>query len=91
MTKNELIRATAAKAGTTIKDAKVVVDTLFDTITDTLAGGEDIVIVGFGTFNTTIREAHEARNPQNGEIVSVPAKRVAKFKFSKIAMDALNA
>lgn len=91
MTKNELIRATAAKAGTTIKDAKVVVEALLETVTNTLADGDDIVITGFGTFNTTIKEAHEARNPQNNETVSVPAKRVAKFKFSKVALEALNA
>ena len=91
MTKNELIRATAAKTGTTIKDTKVLVEALLDTITGTLTDGEDVVITGFGTFSTTIREAHEARNPQNNELVSVPAKRVAKFKFSKVAIEALNA
>lgn len=91
MTKLELIRATAEKAGVTIKDTKVLVNALFEVIEETLTSGEDVAVVGFGTYSTITKPAHEGRNPQTGEVVDVPEKRYARFKYSTRINNALNA
>lgn len=82
MTRKELVRATAEKAGVTIKDTTVMVDAVLDVILDTLAAGESIEIKGFGTFDAFERAAGVARNPKTGVLVDVPARKSAKFRFS---------
>lgn len=56
---------------------------LFEETTAALNNGTDVRVAGFGTFKTSVKEAHEARNPMSGGVVSVPAKR--KIKFSQSA------
>lgn len=65
------------------KDAKEVVDVVFDLITKTLAKGEEVGITGFGTFRVSHRAARVGVNPQTGEKLQIPATTVPKFKAGK--------
>jgi len=65
------------------RDAEVMVNSVFNSMADTLRGGERIEIRGFGSFIVKHRQGREGRNPKTGKIVSVPAKRVPFFKVGK--------
>ena len=65
------------------RDAEVIVNAVFDSMTDALCSGERIEIRGFGSFVVKDRRAREGRNPKTGEIVAVAAKRVPFFKVGK--------
>ncbi len=84
MTKRELIEKLAQKVeGLSLKDAELVVDTIFQAMTEALARGERIEIRGFGSFEVRQRRARQGRNPKTGEQVFVPEKRVPFFKVGK--------
>jgi integration host factor subunit beta len=84
MTKSGLIERVAALTPHISKtDTEVVVNTIFDAMTDALRGGERIEIRGFGSFQVKVREAREGRNPKTGEEVQIPAKRTPFFKVGK--------
>lgn len=84
MTKSGLIEKVAEQTPhISKKDTEVVVNTIFDAMTDALSGGERIEIRGFGSFQVKVREAREGRNPKTGEMVSIPAKRTPFFKVGK--------
>jgi len=84
MTKRELVEALAQKCkNLSLKDAEVVVNTVFNSMTDALASGERIEIRGFGSFQVKHREPREGRNPRSGEKVMVDAKKVPFFKVGK--------
>ena len=80
MTKTELISAVADQTGCTKKSADEAVNAIVSIITDTLAKGDKVSIVGFGTFEARVREARTGKNPRTGEILEVPASRAVKFK-----------
>ena len=80
MNKTELVAAVAAKTELTKKDAEKAVSAVLETVAETLAAGEKVQLVGFGTFEIREREARTAKNPRTGKAVKVPAKKVAKFK-----------
>jgi integration host factor subunit beta len=65
------------------RDAEVIVNAVFDSMTDALRAGERIEIRGFGSFVVKQRRAREGRNPKTGELVAVAAKRVPFFKVGK--------
>ena len=65
------------------RDAEVIVNAVFDSMTEALCSGERIEIRGFGSFVVKDRRAREGRNPKTGEIVAVAAKRVPFFKVGK--------
>ena len=65
------------------RDAEVIVNAVFDSMTDALRHGERIEIRGFGSFVVKQRRAREGRNPKTGELVAVAAKRVPFFKVGK--------
>ena len=90
MNKNDLVSAVAEAADITRADAAKAVDAVFDTITDTLKKGEDIRLVGFGTFATSKRAATTGRNPRTGETINITASVQPKFKAGKGLKDALN-
>ncbi len=90
MTKTELVSAVAEKAGITKKDADLAVNTVFDCITDTLAKGEKITIVGFGNFEVRERAAREGINPRNGDKIQIEASKVPAFKAGKALKDAVS-
>jgi len=82
MTKADLVEGVASKTGLTKTDVAVVVDTFLNAIKDTLEGGKNIEIRGFGTFKVKLRKARKARNPRTGEEVPVPDRKVPVFKPS---------
>jgi len=81
--KSELIDKVASGIECTKRETKGVVECVFKNITDCLAKGDAVKLVGFGTFGIRKRAAHMARNPLTGEKVSVPAKSVPFFKAGK--------
>ena len=87
MTKTELINAVAEKAELTKKDADKAVSAVIDTITESLAKGEKIQFVGFGTFEVRERAAKEGINPATKEKMNIPAKKVPAFKAGKALKD----
>lgn len=90
MNKNELVAAVANQSGLSKGDASKAVDSVFDVITSALKSGEDIRLVGFGTFHVTNRAASMGRNPRTGEAIRIPASRQPKFKAGKVLKDSLN-
>jgi len=79
MNKAQLIEEVSDKIGLTKKETGNVVDAVTETITDTLSKGEKVTLVGFGTFQVMERKARTGRNPQTGETIQIPAKKVPKF------------
>jgi integration host factor subunit beta len=84
MTKSGLIeRVSELMPHISKKDTEIVVNTIFDAMTDSLKRGERIEIRGFGSFQVKVREAREGRNPKTGDEVHIPAKRTPFFKVGK--------
>jgi integration host factor beta subunit len=84
MTKSGLIEEVAKRTPhISKKDTEVVVNTIFDSMTEALKSGERIEIRGFGSFQVKVREAREGRNPKTGEPVRISAKRTPFFKVGK--------
>jgi DNA-binding protein HU-beta len=79
MNKSELVDAVAAKTGLTKADTDRTLTALLDTITDTVAEGHTVALVGFGTFKAAHRGAREGRNPATGETLSIEATTLPKF------------
>ena len=90
MNKTELINAVADKAGTSKKDTEAVINAAMDVIKETVAGGDDVQLIGFGTFGIAERAAREGRNPQTGETMKIAASKAPKFKAGKAFKDAVN-
>lgn len=89
MNKASLVEKVHGVLGGTKVQAEQVVDTVFDSITDSLKGGNDVSVAGFGIFSAKMRAARTARNPRTGEPVEVPAMRVPKFKAAKALKEAV--
>jgi len=79
MNKAELIEEVVGKTGLTKKDVGLVVDALMEAISNTVEKGEKVTLVGFGTFQTIQKKSRRGRNPQTGEEIQIPAKKVPKF------------
>jgi integration host factor subunit beta len=90
MNKSELIEAIAQEANLSLKDASSIVATILDTMTDTLAVGENIEIRGFGSFVIKEYESYQGRNPKTGEVINVPPKRLPFFKVGKELKERVN-
>ncbi|RZO63729.1 MAG: HU family DNA-binding protein [Parvularculaceae bacterium] len=90
MNKNEFIDRVADMADMTKADAGKAVDAVFDAITEALKGGDDVRLVGFGTFSAGKRAAREGRNPRTGETIQIPASIQPKFSAGKGLKEALN-
>ena len=90
MNKTELVKAVAAEAGVSQKDAEAVVKATFDAITGAMAKGEKVQLIGFGTFEVRDRAAKESKNPRTGETIQCPAKKAPAFKAGKALKDAVN-
>lgn len=89
MNKAELIDAIAEDAGISKAEAKKALDSFTGNVSKSLAKGNRVSLVGFGTFSTTERSAREGRNPQTGKKIQIPAKTVAKFKAGSELNDKL--
>lgn len=84
MTKSDLVNAVAANIpGSKKKDAEVIINTIFDCMTQALVDGDRIEIRGFGSFHLRERKYRIGRNPKTSEKVEVPAKKVPFFKAGK--------
>jgi integration host factor subunit beta len=91
MTKSELITHVARRLPyLTLKDAQIIVDTIFDSMVDALAQGDHIEIRGFGSLKVKDREEREGRNPKTGESVHIPAKKLPFFKIGKELYERIN-
>ena len=80
MNKNDLITSVAESSGLTKADAGRAVDGVFDSIASALSSGDDVRIVGFGSFSVANRAASTGRNPRTGEEIQIPASKQPKFK-----------
>lgn len=90
MNKNDLVAQVANGAGLSKADAGKAVDSVFDAITASLKKGNEVRLVGFGTFNVARRKASKGRNPRTGEPIDIPASKQPKFKAGKALKDAVN-
>ena len=89
MNKAELVSAVAEKTGMSKKDSEKAVNAAFDTITEALAAGDKVQLVGFGAFEVKERGARFGRNPKSKEEIEIPASRVASFKVGKALKEAV--
>jgi DNA-binding protein HU-beta len=90
MNKGDLIDAVAGDAGLSKADATRAVDSMIASITKALQGGQQVSLVGFGTFVVKKRAAREGRNPRTGEMIQIAASNVPGFKAGKALKDAVN-
>lgn len=90
MNKGELIALAATKADTSKKVANALLDALIDTITQAVADGEKVTLVGFGSWEARDRKAREGRNPKTGETMEIPATVVPAFSAGKQFKDAVS-
>lgn len=88
--KNDLIAELADGTDLSKADATKAVDSLFDIIMAALKKGDEVRLVGFGTFSVSHRKATEGRNPRTGEKIQIPASKQPKFKAGKGLKDAVN-
>lgn len=80
MNKTDLVAAVAAKAEISKKDADAAVKAAFDAITEALAEGEKVALVGFGTFEVKTRAARTGKNPRTGEVIEIAETKIPSFK-----------
>ncbi|MFT4769810.1 MAG: DNA-binding protein HU-beta [Glaciecola sp.] len=90
MNKSDLIDAIASAADINKSDAGRALDAVVDSITDTLKRGDQVSLVGFGTFSVKHRAARDGRNPQTGETIKIKASNVPGFKAGKALKEAVN-
>ena len=90
MTKTELINAVAEKSALTKKDAEKAVSAVIESITEALASGDKVALVGFGTFEVRDRAAREGKKPATGEAITIAASKVPAFKVGKALKDAVS-
>ena len=90
MNKNDLIAAVASSTGLSKADAAKAVDGVISSVTSSLRNGNEVRLVGFGTFSVGHRKATTGRNPRTGEKIQIAAKNVPKFKSGKALKAAVN-
>ncbi len=90
MNKNDLVTGVAKKAGLSKTDASKAVDAFVDVVTATLKKGDDVRLVGFGTFKVRKRAASEGRNPRTNAKIKIPASKQPKFTAGKCLKQAVN-
>ncbi|CAA7620305.1 MULTISPECIES: HU family DNA-binding protein [Magnetospirillum] len=89
MNKNDLVNAVAANSGLTKADSAKAIDGVFDAIAGALKGGDEVRLVGFGTFSVSERAASEGRNPRTGDKITIAASKQPKFKAGKGLKDSV--
>lgn len=90
MNKTELVEAIVKKTEETKKVTEESVNAFLDVVTEALAGGDKVQLVGFGTFEVIQRAARKGKNPQTGEELKIPASKAPKFKPGKALKDIVN-
>ncbi|WP_242268874.1 HU family DNA-binding protein [Bacillus cereus group sp. BfR-BA-01352] len=89
MNKTELVKSVAEKVELSQKEAAVATQAVLDTITNALANGKKVQLIGFGTFEVRERAARTGRNPQTGEEMQIAAAKVPAFKAGKELKEAV--
>ena len=90
MNKAQLIDAIAGESGLTKADAKKALDAFVKVTADALKGGDRVALVGFGSFGVSERSARTGRNPQTGQEIQIPVKKVVKLKAGSELTDSIN-
>ena len=90
MNKQDLISAVAENSGLSKSDASKAVEGVFDSISSALKKGDEVRLVGFGTFSVSQRKASTGRNPRTGETMTIKASAQPKFKAGKGLKDSVN-
>ena len=90
MNKQELIGAVSAGTALSKTDVAKIVEAVFEVITDTLKSGDEVRLVGFGTFSVTKRKPAQGRNPRTGEPMPIASTNTPKFRAGKVLKDAVN-
>ncbi|GMR04391.1 MAG: integration host factor subunit beta [Thermodesulfobacteriota bacterium] len=91
MTKSELIEMVSGRVDNfSKKDVELIVDTLFESMCDSLSRGEKVEIRGFGSFKIKHRDGRQGRNPKSGENIYIESKRVPFFKAGKEIRERIN-
>ena len=90
MNKTETVKALATKLGVAVKEAGNILNAFEEVVSETLANGDKIQLIGFGTFEVRERAARTGRNPKTGESIEIPASKVPSFKVGKALKDAVN-
>lgn len=90
MNKTELVAAIAAKADLTKKDAEKALAAVISSVSDALASGDKVQLVGFGTFEVRKRDARTGKNPRTGAAIKIAASKVPAFKAGKALKDIVN-
>jgi len=88
--KNDLVAEVANSTGISKADSTRAVDAVFETITGSLEQGQEVRLVGFGTFSVANRRASKGRNPRTGEPINIPASKQPKFKAGKGLKETVN-
>ncbi len=89
MNKTDLINNIATKSGLTKKDVESVLNGFLNEVSDALAAGDKVQLIGFGTFETRKRSGRVGRNPQTGKSINIPASKVPAFKAGNKLKDAV--
>ena len=89
ITKKDLIATVAGETGQSKSAAEAAINAVIGSITSALSNGDDVTLVGFGTFTTVNKAAREGRNPKTGEKLQIPASTAPKFKPGKALKDAV--
>jgi DNA-binding protein HU-beta len=89
MNKAQLIEAVTRRSQRSKAQTEDIVNAMLKTISETLEQGGSVRLVGFGTFSVGQRSAREGRNPANGEILKIPAKKAVRFKAGKALADSV--
>lgn len=90
MNKTDLINSVADQTGLSKGDATKAVESVISAVTNALRGGDQVALVGFGTFSVRDRAARMGRNPRTGETIQIPASRNPVFKAGKGLKEAVN-
>jgi DNA-binding protein HU-beta len=90
MNKTDFAHLVADKSGMKIYEIESVLNAFCEAVGEVLASGDNVKLVGFGTFEMVRRQATVGRNPRNGQVVKIPATNVAKFKPGKFMKETLN-
>lgn len=90
MNKSDLVAQIANRSGLSVANARKALDAMLETVSESLADGERVQLVGFGTFKITERNSREGRNPKTGEVIQIPASKTPSFSAGAELKKAVN-
>ena len=90
MNKSELVASMAEKSDLSKKDAEKALNSFMESVEESLAKGDKVTLVGFGSFEVRERAARKGRNPQTKEEITIPATKAPIFKVGKALKDQVN-